>query len=151
MLDNFESRDDSLFYCLYIISNYTNDLMIFALNSIEKFVREKWDKMENINDKILIRYFLVYNLNQRNNGLNNNLSTKRKQYLLTSINKLNYIIILIASKDWPKSWPTLISELCDRAKKDFSYESENCIKVLLLLSDHLNKSYKKLMTAKKKY
>ena len=149
MLDNFESRDDSLFYCLYIISNYTNDLMIFALNSIEKFVREKWDKMENINDKILIRYFLVYNLNQRNNGLNNNLSTKRKQYLLTSINKLNYIIILIASKDWPKSWPTLISELCDRAKKDFSYESENCIKVLLLLSDHLNKSDKKLMTAKK--
>ena len=149
MLNNFENRDDSLFYCLYIIANYSNDLMIFALNSIEKFVREKWDKMSNINEKILIRYFLVYNLNQRNNALKKNLSAKRKQYLLTSINKLNCIIILIASKDWPQSWPTLIGELCDRAKNDFSYESENCIKVLILLSEHLNKNYKKLMTAKK--
>ena len=123
--------------------------MMFALNSIEKYIREKWDKIENINDKIVIRYFLVDNLYQRLHYLNNNINNKKKQYLLTSINKLNFIIILIASKDWPKSWPTLINELCDRAKINISYESENCIKVLLLLSDHLNKSYKKLMTAKK--
>ena len=123
--------------------------MMFALNSIEKYVREKWDKIENINDKILIRYFLVDNLYQRLHFLNNNIISKKKQYLLSSINKLNFIVILIASKDWPKSWPSLINELCDRAKTDISYESENCIKVLLLLSEHLNKSYKKLMTSKK--
>ena len=34
-------------------------------------------------------------------------------------------------------------------KKELSYISENCIKILLLLSDHLNRSYKKLMTANK--
>ena len=123
--------------------------MMLALNAIEKFVKEKWGKIGQDNDKIVIRYFLVDNLNTRLSSIDTNLSDKRKQYLMTSINKLNYIIFLIASKDWPKLWPTLIEELCNRAKKDYSYISENCIKLLLLLSDNLNSNYKKLMTAKK--
>ena len=68
---------------------------------------------------------------------------------MSSINKINCIIVLIASKDWPQSWPNLITELCEMPKKELSYISENCIKILLLLSDHLNRSYKKLMTANK--
>ena len=149
IIRNFENKDDSILYCLYIINKNTNDLMMLAINTIEKYVIEKWDKIENNNDKYAIRLYLLTNLFERLKYLNTNLSEKKKQYLISSINKINCIIVLIASKDWPQSWPNLIKELCDIPKKELSYISENCIKVLLLLSDHLNRSYKKLMTANK--
>ena len=123
--------------------------MMLALNVIEKFVKEKWDKIVKDNEKIIIRYFLVDNLNTRLISMDEKISNITRQYLKTSIKKLNYILFLIASKDWPKLWPTLIQELCDRAKTDYSYISENCLNLLLLLSDSLNCNYKKLMTAKK--
>ena len=123
--------------------------MIFALNLIEKYIKEKWDTIEDIKVKKVIRNYLLNNINERLNCINENLSDKKRQYFMTSINKLDYIIVLIASKDWPKSWPNLINELCDGAKMNISYNSENCIKILLLLNDHINKSYEKLMTAKK--
>ena len=62
---------------------------------------------------------------------------------------MNYIIVLIASKDWPKTWPNLIGYLCEKAKNNFSYESENCMKILLLLSENINKNYEKIMTSNK--
>ena len=149
LLNDFESSDDSIFYCLYFIANFTDDTTIFALNTLEKYIKEKWDKLEDIKVKKVYRNYFFDNINVRLGHLNDNLTDKNRQYLLTSINKLNYIIVLIASKDWPKAWPNLIGYLCEKAKNNFSYESENCMKILLLLSENINKNFEKIMTTKK--
>lgn len=77
IIKNFENKDESLFYCLYIISKNTNDLMMLAINTIEKYVIEKWDKIENQNDKLAIRLYLLNNLIERLKYLNTNLSDKK--------------------------------------------------------------------------
>ena len=137
-----------MFYCLYIIAKYTNDLTIFALNTFEKYVKEKWDKLEDHEKKVITSY-LFDNINLRLDCLNSNLIDNKRQYLLASINKLNYIIVLIASKDWPKLWPKLIDKLCNIAKNNISFESENCMRILLLLGKVINKNYEEIMTTHK--
>ena len=137
-----------MFYCLYIIAKYTNDLTIFALNTFEKYVKEKWDKLEDHEKKVITSY-LFDNINLRLDCLNSNLIDNKRQYLLASINKLNYIIVLIASKYWPKLWPKLIDKLCNIAKNNISFESENCMRILLLLGKVINKNYEEIMTTHK--
>ena len=67
----------------------------------------KGSRLCSDDEKKVIRYFMFDNLNLRIKILNENNIDKKRQYLLLSINKLNFIIVQIASKDWPKSWPNL--------------------------------------------
>ena len=52
--------------------------MMFAINTIEKYVIEKWDKIDNNNDKFAIRLYLLNNLFERLKYLNKNLNNKKK-------------------------------------------------------------------------
>lgn len=133
---------------MYIIDNYSNDLIILAYNTLEKYIKEKWDKLGTSENKSIIRYHLVNNLTQRLNCLKEKHSEKTRQKLISSINQINILIILIAQKEWLKSWNNLISELCEQAKDDLSYICENNIKILIELSDDINKYWKTHMTCK---
>jgi hypothetical protein len=122
--------------------------VILALNTLEKYIKEKWDKLNTNENKTIIRLYLVANLAQRLNCLKQKMDEKIRQRLIISINKINLLVILIAQKEWLKTWNNLISELCEQAKGDLSYICENNMKILTELSDDINEYWKTHMTCK---
>ena len=131
---------------MYIIDKYSDDLIVLAYNTLEKFIKEKWDKLGSVDNKEIIRRFLINNLTHRLNCLKGQLSQNVRQSLIRSINQINIIIILIAQKEWLKTWNNLITDLCEQAKNDLSYICVNNMKILIELSDDINKYWKHHMT-----
>ena len=142
---NFQEWDHSIYYCMYILDRYSNNLIFMALQTMEKYVKEKWNKLIDDYDKIMIRDFLVKNLSQRLNFLKDKHSEKTRNNFANIINKLNSIIITLAQKEWSKTWKNLISDLCEMAKNDMSYICENNMKILIELSYEINKVAKENM------
>lgn len=92
---------------------------------MEDVIKMKWNLM-NPDQKMAIRNFLVDLLIKNVNDETN------VQNLTHYINKMNYVIVLIAKYEWTSTWPTFMSEICSSSKSNQNL-CENNLKLLQML------------------
>jgi exportin-1 len=113
-------------YCDFILSKaqstYTK---IISLGILEDVIKAKWLLLPQ-DQRMGIRNFLVDLL------IKNVTDDQSFQSNTHFINKLNYIIVLIAKYEWTTTWPTFISEICSSSKTNQNL-CENNLKLLQML------------------
>ena len=122
-------------------------MLILACNTLKKFIKEKWDKVGSDCGKEIIRRFLMDNLTSRLKCLKEQLPEDIRKSLINANNQINDVIILIAEKEWQTTWKNLVEDLCNEAKGDLSYICINNMKILIGLSENINKYWKNHMTS----
>jgi exportin-1 len=98
---------------------------IIGLGLMEDVIKTRWNLM-GAEQKMAIRNFLVDLLIKNVNDEN---TTQHSSHF---INKMNYVIVLIAKYEWTSTWPTFMSEICSSSKSNQNL-CENNLKLLQML------------------
>ncbi|CAM6032000.1 unnamed protein product, partial [Sphagnum compactum] len=130
MITQFQEHPDSWQRVDFIIENSKNQQTKFlALQILDKLVQTKWNVLPKAHCDG-IKSFIV-SVIIRNSSTEESLKSER---LLLS--KLNMILVQILKKDWPKKWPTFISEIVGASRSNM-YLCENNMMILKLLSEEI--------------
>ena len=125
ILDKFTKSENS-FSHLDMIKKLDNiNIKIYMLDIIEYYIKKEWNIMID-EDKIKLRYAILYEI------IKNIINNESEEYL----NKLNALIVLIASLDWFSNWKNFIKELCS-AINDNIQIFENNLKILILFIEKI--------------
>ena len=125
ILDKFTKSENS-FSHLDMIKKLDNiNIKIYMLEIIEYYIKKEWNIMID-EDKIKLRYAILYEI------IKNIINNESEEYL----DKLNALIVLIASLDWFSNWQNFIKELCS-AINDNIQIFENNLKILVLFIEKI--------------
>ena len=91
---------------------------------MEDVIKTRWNLMTQ-EQRLAIRNFLV-------DLLIKNVNVENNQNSVHFINKLNYVIVLIAKNEWTSTWPTFMSEICSSSRSNQNL-CENNLKLLQML------------------
>ncbi len=92
---------------------------------MEDVIKTRWNLM-TADQKMNIRNFLVDLL------IKNVTDESNSQFNTHYINKMNYVVVLIAKYEWTSTWPTFMSEICSSSKSNQNL-CENNLKMLQML------------------
>ncbi|XP_047132277.1 exportin-1 isoform X2 [Hydra vulgaris] len=130
ILGQLKEHPDSWMKVDSILETSNNqETKFYALQILENVIRTRW-KMLPFEQREGIKQFIV--------GLIIKISSceetaeKQKIYL----NKLNLILIQVVKQEWPKHWPTFISDIVGASKSNESLCKNNLI-ILKLLSEEV--------------
>lgn len=142
ILNSFKQLNNAYQYCDNILTNSSCiHTKIFGLTILEDLVKTKFNLLKN-GEKEIIRNFLVDILIKSvSSGINDNLTNN-------FVNKLNLIIVHIAKSEWPTTWNTFMSEICN-ASKSSQELCENNLKLLIAFSEEINEFWRNSLTRNK--
>ena len=128
ILDKFTKSKNS-FSNLDMIKKLDDiNIKIYMLDIIEYYIKKEWNFMID-EDKIKLRYAILYEI------IKNIIKNESEEYL----NKLNNLIVLIATLDWYSNWKNFIEELCSTINENIQI-FENNLKILILFIEEIKKS-----------
>jgi len=101
----------------------------FALQILEKTIKTKWKILPKNQTEAIKKYIVGLIIKNSSDDLTLN---REKVY----VNKLNVILIQILKYEWPKNWPTFISDIVGASKTNESV-CQNNMEILKLLSEEV--------------
>ncbi|RNA00880.1 exportin-1-like isoform X1, partial [Brachionus plicatilis] len=101
----------------------------FALQILEKTIKTKWKALPRNQCEAIKKYIVGLIIK---NSTDSATLEREKVYL----NKLNVILIQILKYEWPKNWPTFISDIVGASKTNESV-CQNNMEILKLLSEEV--------------
>lgn len=101
----------------------------YALQILEKTIKTKWKALPKNQCEAIKKYIVGLIIK---NSSDETTLTREKVY----VNKLNIILIQILKYEWPKNWPTFISDIVGASKTNESV-CQNNMEILKLLSEEV--------------
>lgn len=101
----------------------------FALQILEKTIKTKWKILPKNQTEAIKKY--IVGLIIKNSSDDPTLLREK-----TYVNKMNLILIQILKYEWPKNWPTFISDIVGASKTNESV-CQNNMEILKLLSEEV--------------
>ena len=101
----------------------------FALQILEKTIKTKWKILPKNQTEAIKKY--IVGLIIKNSSDEATLNREK-----TYVNKMNLILIQILKYEWPKNWPTFISDIVGASKTNESV-CQNNMEILKLLSEEV--------------
>lgn len=101
----------------------------FALQILEKTIKTKWKILPKNQTEAIKKYIVGLIIK---NSSDDATLTREKTY----VNKMNLILIQILKYEWPKNWPTFISDIVGASKTNESV-CQNNMEILKLLSEEV--------------
>lgn len=130
VLQQLKEHPDSWMKVDSILETSNNqETKFYALQILDNVIRTRW-KMLPTEQREGIKQFIVGLVIKISSSEDH--SEKEKTFL----NKLNLILIQIVKKEWPKNWPSFISDIVGASKSNESLCKNNLI-ILKLLSEEV--------------
>lgn len=130
ILQQLKEHPDSWMKVDSILETSSNqETKFYALQILENVIKTRWMMLPK-EQREGIKTFIVGLVIKISS--NDELSEKQKTFL----NKLNLILIQIVKKEWPKNWPTFITDIVGASKSNESLCKNNLI-ILKLLSEEV--------------
>ena len=127
-LKEFQEHPDSWLRVAEIIESSRNQNSKFiALQVLDRFIQTRWNSLPR-EHAVGIRNFIVsviINIAKDDDSL-------RNEKLV--LNKLNITLVQILKKEWPKNWPSFITEIANSSRASLSI-CENNMNILRILSE----------------
>lgn len=101
----------------------------FALQILENVIKTRWKILPRNQCEGIKKYIVGLIIKTSQDG---NLNDNERVYL----NKLNMVLVLILKREWPKNWPTFISDIVGASKTN-EHLCRNNMVILKLLSEEL--------------
>lgn len=101
----------------------------FALQILENVIKTRWKILPRNQCEGIKKYIVGLIIKTSQDG---NMIEAEKVYL----NKLNMVLVLILKREWPKNWPTFISDIVGASKTN-EHLCRNNMVILKLLSEEL--------------
>ncbi|ETV92091.1 hypothetical protein, variant 4 [Aphanomyces invadans] len=138
----FQGHQDSWTRVSQILETSTyQPTKYFGLQILEDAIKYKWFIMPKEQREGIKQYIVGKILT-----LAADETTMRKERLF--INKLNLVLVQVLKHEWPKNWPTFITDICTSSQKS-EVLCENNMLILKLLSEEIFDFSKDQMTEKK--
>ncbi|KAF0726074.1 hypothetical protein AaE_009640, partial [Aphanomyces astaci] len=138
----FQAHQDSWTRVSQILETSTyQPTKYFGLQILEDAIKYKWFIMPKEQREGIKQYIVGKILN-----LAADESTMRKERLF--ISKLNLVLVQVLKHEWPKNWPSFITDICTSSQKS-EVLCENNMLILKLLSEEIFDFSKDQMTEKK--
>lgn len=106
-----------------------NESKYFALQILEAVIQHKWKSLPQIQRDGIKQYIISKMLE-----LSSQQSTMEQNQLL--LHKMNLVLVQIVKQDWPKQWPTFITDIVESSKTNETVCINN-MNILSLLSEEV--------------
>lgn len=116
----------------------------FALQILENLIKTRWNALPQVQTSGIKTFIIDLIIKTSSDSA----TVEREKFYLT---KLNMVLVQILKREWPKRWPTFISDIVGASKSNDSL-TQNNINILKLLSEEVfDFSSGQLTQAKTKY
>lgn len=130
VLTEFKENPDSWVQVDAILEFSTNPkTKFFALQILENLIRTKWKALPREQCEGIKKYIVGIIIK-----LSSDAATLEQEKFYVS--KLNIILVLIVKQEWPRNWPTFISDIVGASKTSESLCTNNVV-ILKLLSEEV--------------
>lgn len=140
LITQFQEHPDAWLRVDAILESSSNlHTRYLALQILDKLIRTRWNALPREQCEAIKNYVVSLIIKTAGNA------TGQER---TFLNKLNLVLVQILKHEWPKHWPTFISEIVGASKSSIALCENNMI-ILRLLSEEVFDFSSELMTTVK--